>query len=115
MRTYLVERGERYQERYPVAKLAERVEYQLPPSTLPHAHQKPFGSPRTQAPIQIFLRGSKKDRRIFLAGHWLGANWAPPGDNYTALSDKGLARPASPWDTRGSNAQGRESRIRHPI
>ena len=100
-------------ERYPVAKLVERVEYQLPPSTLLHALQKPFGSPHTQAPIQIFLRGgSKKVRRIFLAGHWLGANWAPPGDNYTALPDKGLARPASPWDTRGSNAQGRESRIR---
>ena len=107
MKTYLVERGWggiHYTIQaggYPVANLAERVEYQLPPSRLPNAHQKPFGrNPPTPKPqFRYFREGSKNGRRIFGAGHWLGANWAPPGDNYTALPDKALARPASPWDT----------------
>ena len=105
MKTYLVERGwggSRVSRlrgiQLPTWRSVSNTSCHLPGCPTP-IRSLLVGTPHAQAPIQIFSRGSKNGRRIFEAGHWLGANWAPPGDNYTALPDKALARPASPWDT----------------
>ena len=52
---------------YPVAKLAERVEYQLPPSRLPNAHQKPFGRnpPPRPSPNSDIFEGEAKTGEEF--------------------------------------------------
>ena len=69
MKTYLVERGwgDPIQAGGdPVANLVERVEYQLPPSRLPNAHQKPFGrNPPTPKPQFRYFRGEAKTGEEF--------------------------------------------------
>ena len=111
MKTYLVERGwggiQGIQSRVsrlggiqlPTWRSVSNTSCHLPGCPTP-IRSLLVGTPPTPKPqFRYFRGGSKNGRRIFGAGHWLGANWAPPGDNYTALPDKALARPASPWDT----------------
>ena len=43
-----------------------------------------------------FWGQGKKGRRIFGASHWLGANWAPPGDNYTTITGQRACEACQP-------------------